>query len=146
MNAIKGFSELYQKDIEPMFKLGFAKSKTTSNFKNKVVDIIKTTDEVMRMITVHYPKTILIATIANVIFTILFPSIATFINLTVNGLFVFWHCDYIMTSIKEYSNHKKSEWSSPYEDKKVIEVIVHTKILGKNLIDRVSGFFREIIK
>ena len=45
MNAIKGFSELYKNDIEPMFKLGFAKSRTMRNFKNKVVDIIKTTDE-----------------------------------------------------------------------------------------------------
>ncbi|NGX32672.1 MAG: hypothetical protein K1060chlam4_00722 [Candidatus Anoxychlamydiales bacterium] len=146
MNAIKGFSELYNKDIEPMFKLGFAKSRTTKNFKNKVVDIIKTTDEVMRMITVHYPKTILIATIANVIFTVLFPSIGTLINLTVNGFFVFWHLDYMITSIKEYSSYKKSEWSSSYDDKKVLELIVYGKIFGKEFIDRVSGFFRELIK
>lgn len=146
MNGVKGFSELYKNDINPMFKMGFAKARTTSNFKNKVVDIIKTTNDVMRLVTIHYPKTILIATIANVIFTVLFPSIGTLINLTVNGFFVFWHLDYMMASIKEYSHQKKSEWSSSYGEKKRLEAIVYAKIFGKDLIDRISGFFREIIK
>ncbi|NGX52040.1 MAG: hypothetical protein KR126chlam5_00333 [Candidatus Anoxychlamydiales bacterium] len=146
MSVVKGFSELYQKDIKPMFKDGFAKARTTSNFKNKVVEIIKTTNEVIKMIIVHYPKTVLIATIANVIFTVLFPSIGTFINLTVNGFFVLWHFDYMITSIKEYRENKKSEWSSSYNEKKELELRVCGKIFGREFIDRVSGFFREIIK
>ncbi|NGX31984.1 MAG: hypothetical protein K1060chlam4_00022 [Candidatus Anoxychlamydiales bacterium] len=145
MSVVKGFSELYQKDIKPMYQTCSLKCDTIRNFKSQVVEVLKTTDNVIRKVIVYYPKTILIGTIANLIFTVLFPYIGAFIDLTVNVFFIFRHLDYMVTSIKEYSSHKKSEWFAPYEEKKEIEIVVYTKILGNDFIDKISGFFRNMI-
>ena len=145
MNVVKGFSELYKNDIEPMYKECFSSLRTTRNFKNKVVEIIKTADEVMRKIIVHYPKTALIVSIVDVIFTILFPSIATIIPTVINVSLTVRHLDYLVTSIKEYNNHNKSELFSSYEEKKALEAIVHGKILGNDFLDRIVSLFRRRI-
>ncbi|HEU63861.1 MAG: hypothetical protein KR126chlam4_00799 [Candidatus Anoxychlamydiales bacterium] len=145
MNVVKGFSELCKNDIEPMYKECFSSLRTTRNFKNKVVELLKTTDKVIRKVMVYYPKTILIGTIANVIFTVLFPTIGSFLSLAINCVCIFRHLDYMMISIKEYSHYKTSEWFSSYEEKKVLEVIIHGKILGNDLLDRIGSLFRRRI-
>lgn len=143
MNGVRVFSDLCKNDIEPMYKECFSSLRTTRNFKSKVVEVLKTTDNVIRKVIVYYPKTILIGTIANVIFTIIFPGIGSFLSLAINCVLVFRHIDYMMISIKEYSNFKKSELFSPYGDKKILEVIIHGKIIGNDLLDRIGSLFRR---
>ncbi|NGX34843.1 MAG: hypothetical protein K1060chlam1_01200 [Candidatus Anoxychlamydiales bacterium] len=107
---------LLKSDIHNMYKLGFKRSKNES-FLNRSIEIIKTTDIAINLIMRMYPKTIVIALIANLIFTFVFPCMITFINLTINGLVVLKNQKDIRQAIKAYSFYKISEWFTPYMEK-----------------------------
>lgn len=122
----------------------FTKLKSNRNPKTFLVEVIKTVDKIIKRLVVHYPKTMLIVSIASLIFTVIFPNILTFIGLGIDCCFFYRYHNYMFTSIKAHKDYKVSEWFSKSEDKMALELYVYGKIYGKEIWEKVTDFFKRI--
>jgi len=130
MKIIDSATDLYKNDIKPMYQQCLKDLNQTQGLYLKAVKVLKTTDSALRKIIIHYPKTMLIATFANAIFTFVFPSMFTIMGLVIHDyLILIRHISEINTVIKVYEENNISEWFSSYKDKEFCSLGIAARLL-----------------
>ncbi|NGX34842.1 MAG: hypothetical protein K1060chlam1_01199 [Candidatus Anoxychlamydiales bacterium] len=131
MKIIDSFTQLYGKDIKPMYQQCFSDLKKTQGLYLKAVEVLKTTDNALRKLIIHYPKTMLIATFVNVMFTVFLPSTFAVIRLVINGYIFIRHITHMNTAMKVYEDNKISELFSLYSEKQSCELRIAAEAFVK---------------
>jgi len=141
MGLITGVSRLLDDISDNILYDSFTKLESR-NLHSVFVEIISTVNKVMEKVIMHYPKTLMICFIAHVIFTIVFPSIRTFIGLAIDCYLFYPYRNHMFSAIKIHRENNISEWFSSYEDKKKLEKIIHIRAYGNGLLQRITNFFK----
>ncbi len=95
-----------------------------SKLKNISFDIIDTSKLILKKAFLHYPKTMRIAFIINLIVIFIFPSISRFIGLGLEIYIFLKNNNLLSKSIRIYNNENVSEWTSSVAEKqRIIDMI-----------------------
>lgn len=106
-------------------------------------EVIKTADIIARRVTAHYPKTLLITYIANLVFTFLLPGIATFILFAAHTLLFLRYQNSMFTSISTYKELEASEWFSELKAKNDCEAVVNMEIGKQKPFENITLFVKQ---
>ncbi|MFA6119057.1 MAG: hypothetical protein WCT85_05945 [Parachlamydiales bacterium] len=132
-------SNSFNENVMPYFSdISIEKVKSFS------VEVLKTTKECIGDISRHYPKTILICFVANVIFSILKGSITGFIGVAVDCYLLYPHRNHIFCAIKVYNKHNISEWTSSFEEKENLKDEIIFRVFKEQTAAKISSFSQRI--
>ena len=116
----------------------------TNDFKSFAQDAAQKTQKVIREVSMHFPKTIVIATVANTIFTILTASLSGYIGLALNCYLLYSHRNHILTAIDVHSENNISEWNSSYREKEDLIPQIEARVAIRNIAQSISRFFNRL--
>lgn len=112
-----------------------------NNFINKASQDI---NKNIREVSLHYPKTLLIATVANIIFTILTASLTGYIGLALNCYFLYPHKTHILTAIDVHEANNIAEWSSTFKEKQDLIPAINRRVWIKDISKSFGRFVSKI--
>jgi hypothetical protein len=112
-----------------------------NDVRNFSINALKVTRETVENISYYYPKTLVIAAIVSVIFTILFPTITGVLGLALSLYIIYPLKNTIATAITVHDENNISEFSSSNIAKDNLILEIQTRALAANLVEGVRTFF-----
>lgn len=118
-------------------------SQIFENFKSFAIQVLNTTEKVLKDIAIFYPKTFVICSIASIIFSFLSLSFFAIINIAINAYYLTKLKHHINHAIDVYEKNRISELKDSYETKRNFVLEIQVTATCHNLFDRIANFFHR---
>ena len=116
----------------------------TNDVKRFANNVIDTTHKALREFSMHFPRSLLIASIANTIITILSASLSGYIGFALNCYFLYQHKNHMLEAIAVHDERNINEWRSSYKEKQDLIPLIESRVIVNNIATVIRNALSKI--